>query len=300
MAEDIRDVAFIDHKDVIGLNFIKSGGPYVFRRHFRQGLRSHIMEVLLADDLEREAQGQWIGGLRRFPKALPCRMLRIFRHRLCTLANALGEIRRVKLAERYLTSEFLARSSEIVVAYSGPRGRDLLLCGLQEYVHGAIVDPWSILDTKGFLRMLYEDVHSLGAGESMIRERWLGAVGENGARFIRRIKQMVLKEGHVPDLAGVGNILITPSGLLKLVDINNISRVFLDSRIRVDDRGYPVCDKSIEALALLETKLLGRTVDPSEAVYRTFLDPIRRQEVKALEQEVNIQQRPAGGLDECD
>ena len=47
---DIRDRPTIDHDDVIALNFIRSSPSCVFRRHFRQGLRSHIMEIL--DPLE--------------------------------------------------------------------------------------------------------------------------------------------------------------------------------------------------------------------------------------------------------
>ena len=53
--------------------------------------------------------------------------------------------------------------------------------------------------------------------------------------------------------------------------------------ILLDDRGYPVCDKSIEALALLERNLLNRPVDTGEAIYRKFLDPRRMKEVKDLE-----------------
>jgi hypothetical protein len=51
----------------------------------------------------------------------------------------------------------------------------------------------------------------------------------------------------------------------------------------LDDRGYPVCDKSIEALSLLERNLLNRSIDPGEAVYRKFLDPKRMKDVRDLE-----------------
>jgi len=95
---------------------------------------------------------------------------------------------------------------------------------------------------------------------------------------------MIVEKAHVPDLAGVGNLVMVPSGEIKLVDMNNISRVAFDSDIQLDDRGYPVCDKSIEALSLLESKLLGRPVDTSEAIYRHFLDPQRLRAVQVREE----------------
>jgi hypothetical protein len=67
------------------------------------------------------------------------------------------------------------------------------------------------------------------------------------------------------------------------VDINNICEVSFDSHILLDDRGYPVCDKSIEALSMLELKVAGRTIDRNEPIYKVFLDPGRRNEVKRQE-----------------
>ena len=214
-------------------------------------------------------------------------MLRIFRTRLTCLEEALGEIARVKLAERFLSPDFLARSCEMVVDYQGPKGSDLLLCGLQEYVHGTIVDPWSIMDTAGFMKVLYDDLPPSATMPAMTRDHWLNAVVQNGSTFIARIKKMILEKNHIPDLAGVGNILVTPAGRIKLVDINNISHVSFDGRIALDDRGYPVCDKSVEALALLEQKLLGRRIEESEPTYRYFLDAGRKKEVDAIEKNTN-------------
>ena len=77
---------------------------------------------------------------------------------------------------------------------------------------------------------------------------------------------------------------MVPSGEIKLVDMNNISRVSFDSQIRLDDRGYPVCNKSIEALSLLERNLLGRCIDTGDPIYGHFLDPQRRKEVQAREE----------------
>ena len=89
-------------------------------------------------------------------------------------------------------------------------------------------------------------------------------------------------------LAGVENLLITHTGDIKLVDINNISKVTFEPTISIDDKGYPVCDKSIEALSLLEQKLLARPIDMRETIYRAFLDPQRMKDVKALEKEFHL------------
>lgn len=96
---------------------------------------------------------------------------------------------------------------------------------------------------------------------------------------------MIHETGYIPDLAGLGNMIMMASGQIKLVDINNISRVHFDTTIRLDDRGYPVCDKSIEALAMLERKILGHPIDSNDAIYRTFLIARRMEEVAALERQ---------------
>jgi hypothetical protein len=77
------------------------------------------------------------------------------------------------------------------------------------------------------------------------------------------------------------------------VDINNISRVYFDTTIRLDDRGYPVCDKSIEALAMLERKIVGHPIDGNDAIYRIFLIPQRMKEVAALEKQFLQSQKRA-------
>jgi hypothetical protein len=91
---------------------------------------------------------------------------------------------------------------------------------------------------------------------------------------------MISEVRFIPDLAGAGNLIVTRTGHVKLVDINNISPVAFDDAIPLDDKGYPVCDKSIEALALMEAKFLGRAIDGNEAVYRHFLDPARLERVR--------------------
>ena len=67
------------------------------------------------------------------------------------------------------------------------------------------------------------------------------------------------------------------------MDINNVSSLSFDRTIPIDDRGYPVCDKSIEALSLLERKLTNRSLDKRDIIYKTFLDPERMKDVKKIE-----------------
>ena len=106
---------------------------------------------------------------------------------------------------------------------------------------------------------------------------------ESLASLVACIKNMIMKSGCIPDLAGVGNMIMTPSGSVKLVDINNISRVSMKHQIPVDDKGYPVSDKSIQALFQIETQILGRPKDTADALYSFFLDPHRMKEVRELE-----------------
>jgi hypothetical protein len=295
MSIDIRDKAFISHDDVIGLNFINDSGPYYFRRHYRQGLRSHILEVLEDVDVEREKKGIEVDGLRWYPKSKPLKMFRIFKTRLETLEHALKEINRLKITERYLAPDFLATSSEFIVDYEMPGGRDLMLCGFQEYEAGTIVDPWSILDRQAFVSVLYDSMRESIHGFDMIRDKWVVMVRKKAAIFIQRIKEMIFQAAFIPDLAGIGNLVVVPSGEIKLVDINNISQVVFDSQIRLDDRGYPVCDKSMEALYLLEEKMVGIIPDRNEEIYRVFLDPGRRRVVKGHEAIFYRRKKESGG-----
>lgn len=285
MPEDIRDKPYITHDDVVGLNFVNPSPPYVFRRHYRQGLRSHVMELLHPRDLELETAGTLIDGHRRFPKATPHKIFRLFRLRLEIPQNALTEIERVKIVEKYLAPEYLARSNEFIVDYLGPNGNELMLCGLQEYVPGEIVDPWNLLNGEQFLNALYQDLGATAGRSDTSRRRWNEHTRRQATRFVSKIKQMIHETAYVPDLAGLGNMIMMASGHIKLVDINNISRVYFDTTIRLDDRGYPVCDKSIEALAMLERKILGHPIDSNDTIYRTFLIAQRMKEVSALERQ---------------
>jgi hypothetical protein len=293
MQTDIRDRQSISHSEITALNFIKASTPYVFRKHFRQGLRSHVMEILDPVDVEAELTGTVVDGVRWFPRAKPRSIFRIFRSRLKTLDNFLTEIRRVKIVEHYLAPDFMATSTEFIVDYRGPQGWDQMLCGFQQYVNGEILDPWTILDTADLLPSLYD---TLGYTEMVLtlpRDEWTGSIKQNVACFIERIKRMITEAVHIPDLAGAGNLIITGAGCIRLVDINNISRITFDSSIKLDEKGYPVCDKSVEALSLIEEKVLGRPVDMNEEIYQHFLNPSRRNAVKAKEQ-VFWQMKDAG------
>lgn len=285
MTDDIRDRSNIDHKDVLGLNFIRDSGTYVYRRHYRQGMRSHIMEVLDPKDVINETKGVVADGLKLYPRAQPLKMLRIFRTRFNALKDAEEEVRRVKIIETYLAPDNLARSNEFIVDYIRQGKRELILCGLQEYVKGAVLDPWSYLGKNNLASLLHDMFFEKDDDPVMITERWIRIMREKVEKFIERLKQMIMETNHVPDLAGIGNLFLTRSGDIKLVDINNISRVLFDPVIHLDDRGYPVCDKSIEALSLLEQKLLGKPLHRSDIIYKTFLDPIRMKEVQTIDKE---------------
>jgi len=254
MAADIRDRPRLEHLDIVRLNFIRGQGDFLFRRHYRMGLRSHIMEVLKPADVTVEKSGIIKDGLRWFPKATPLKMLRIFRTRFDTVQG------------RY----------------------ELLLCGLQEYVDGEVLDPWGRLDSD-YLTSLFRRIDA-GGGKNGPRamEAWKQNVRKGAERALGRIRTMIQEAKLVPDLAGVGNLLLTRTGDIKLVDINNISRVSFKPAIPLDDRGYPVCDKSIEALSLLEQKLIGRPADRNAPIYQTFLDPGRMKEVRSIEREFHV------------
>ncbi len=288
MQEDVRDKPYLSQEDVLKLNFIKDPGTYVFRRHYRMGLRSHIMEVLSPEDVANEKNGVIIDGAKWYPRAEPLRMLRIFRTRFKNLKEAEEEIERVKIIESYLGPDNFAKSDEFLVDYYRNGKRELLLCGLQEYVKGAILDPWDRLDDSHLISILRRISFETFEDAERIGDRWTSKVRTKAEIFIEKNKSMILEANHVPDLAGVGNLLLTRDGDIKLVDINNISKVTFDSIIKLDDRGYPVCDKSIESLSLLEQGLLNRPLPQDDLVYKTYLEPNRMEKVNALEKEFHL------------
>ena len=287
MLEDIRDKPFLNHRDVVGLNFIRSPAKYYYRRYYRAGLRSHIMEVLEPDDLKKEAEGVTANGMKWYPQATPIRILRLFRTRFKNLGEARDEVKRVRIVQAHLGSEHVALTEEFLVDYIRGEKRDILLCGLQEYVEGEVIEPWGYLGEDHLLDLLSRMAVKKANDASKSTGQRIRRVKEKADVFVKRIKQMIREAEHVPDLAGAGNLLLTHAGNIKLVDVNNISRVSLDATIRLDDRGYPVCDKSIQALSLLEKKLLGRSPQENDRLYETFLDPQRMKAVRKQEDDFN-------------
>jgi len=307
MNKDIRNRVHVDHNDIIGLNFIRSPGRYVFRQYFKQGLRSHIMEMLDPDDIRKQEKGEVINGIKQFPWAEPLKMLRIFRSAFCSPETVLEEIRKYKIVERFLPKDAYARSWEFVVDYLCEGRRNVMLCGLQEYVEGEVLNPWE-LTRDAYLALLLKDHfkdHSNSPAKGSANgpsggketpgddplgeraDRLIQRSQHKSARLLEGLKKMILEANYVPDLAGVGNLILTAAGDIILVDINNISSVSFEPAIRLDDKGYPICDKSIEAISLLEQHVLGRAIDKTEPIYRVFLMPQRMNRVKELEDEFN-------------
>ena len=300
MFSDIRDKPRLNHADILQLNFIRSPGHFYFRRHHRAGLRSHIMAVLDPEGVKREKEGIERDGAIWFPKAKPLKMLRIFRTRFDRLEDAQHELNRVKMVERYLAPEYVARSTEFLVDYAVHGKYETLLCGLQEYVEGEILDPWGSLNKHSlwalFCRMANRD---LAPTDVRIRENegqidWAENVRKKAMKALTQIRKMVAEACFIPDLAGVGNLVLTRSGGIKLVDINNISKVSCGSVVSCDDKGYPVCDKSVEALSLLEQKILGHSLNEMDPIYGAFLDSGRLREVRELEKVFHRTMGPAG------
>lgn len=249
------------------------------------------MGVLDLIDVKNETKGIFIDGLRWYPRAEPLKMLRIFRIRFNDLEDAQEEIKKVKMIQEYLAPDHLARPEEFLVNYINQEKTEILLCGLQEYVKGEMLDPWSHLDKNHLVSLLGRMAYEKTEGGDTANDEWMRVVREKAENFIMNLKRMILEKNIVPDLAGMGNLMLTPSGHIKLVDINNISKVSFHPIIRLDDRGYPVCDKSIEALALLEHKLLNRTISRSDFIYKTFLEPERIKKVRELVKKFHLSMR---------
>lgn len=288
---DIRDKSHITHEDVLALNFIRKPGAYVFRKYHKQGLRSHIMEVLNPGDVLKQSKGEIIDGVRIFPWAKPLKMLRIFRTKFFSTEEVFEEIKKLKIVEKYLPDDSYAKSDEFIVDYTWNKNRDFILCGLQEYVEGEVLNPWDPI-SKHELTGLFIPMEGFGYnGFQMTSERLINKFYKKVEHFIACVKKMILKANYVPDFAGVENLLITPTGNIKLVDINNISKVSLGPKISLDDKGYPVSDKSVEAISMLEKKLLGKPVDKTDRLYKIFLDPERVKEVGALEEKFHLSAR---------
>ena len=285
MTEDVRDRKNLNEETVRLLNFIRPSGRYLYRRHYRQGLRSHILEVLDGEDVFREKHGLVSDGIKWFPRAKPVKMLRIFRTRFADRRQADLELQRVMMIARYLGPDCYAKSNEFLVSYRIKGTYDTLLCGLQEYVEGLPLEPWGFMNPDRLAENLVRP--GIGGQESTEqgRETLIDTIHRNAVDFIDRVRKMISETGYIPDLAGDGNLLLTDNGRIKLVDINNISRVTFDNEVDLDDKGYPVCDKSVEALSQLQLKMASQPIDPTDLLYRTYLDPARMSAVQDIERE---------------
>lgn len=277
----------VRHDDVVSLNFIRDTGKYVFRHHHLNGLRSHIMEMLAVEDINKESRGVYVNGFRRFPIARPLRMLRIFRKRFSGYEEIFEEVRRFQIIGHYLTATHLAMSEEFIVDYFLCEKRDLLLCGLQEYIEGECLDLW----TAGNIDCLSNIVKKLADKSGIEGVAPIDKLRQNiemsAGSFVRVIKKMIREANYIPDLAGRGNILVTFEGHLKLVDINNISYITSNGCVLVDEFNYPVCDKSIEVLMLIEQKMLKRSIKKNDPFYKDYLTPERLRQVEILAREFN-------------
>jgi hypothetical protein len=155
-----------------------------------------------------------------------------------------------------------------------------LLCGLQEYVQGAVLDPW-YLHEETPLEIFFQTHFPGEPPEKNIVNKALESI----TSFVEKTRHMVMDKGFIPDLAGNGNLLLTNRGELKLVDINNIIPVNCNDKILLDDKNYPSCDKSIEVLSILEQKILKKQNLLEDVLYGQFLCAKRIERVRLLEEQ---------------
>ena len=111
---DIRDKGTITHEDVLGLNFIRKPSPYYYRGHFREGLRSRIIQVLNPDHVRAETRGYMRDGIKHYPMARPLWMLRIFCQPISALKDITDEIVNYQIIQKHLPAAFYASTSEFL------------------------------------------------------------------------------------------------------------------------------------------------------------------------------------------
>ena len=285
---DIREKTHLSGSEVKKLNFINDSKTLVFRKYYRSGLRSHIFEVLWAKDVLKETQGEIIDGIRMFPRARPIKMFRILRNRFKNKEAVFQEIKKYNTLLKFLGPDLIALSEEFMADYTGGENRiipgesRIVLCGLQEYVEGQILDPWRLFGDN-YLMDLFQSMPIKNASHQQTAVK---KAKKNIATFVKKIRQMITRTGYIPDLAGIGNLILTCSGDLKLVDINNIVKIRLTDTILLDDKGYPSCDVSIEVLSILEKDILKMDIPfKDDPLYCLFLSPERKKRVKAIEKE---------------
>ena len=200
----------------------------------------------------------------------------------------LKEIDKYNLVLKFLGPGLIARSDEFIVDYTRAGTNSIVLCGLQEYIIGEIIDPWNLCG-KDPLATLFRQMPLRTSSNQRLIEK----ARENIRLFVKRTRQMIADTGYIPDLAGFGNLIITPGGNVKLVDINNIIAIHFDERIRIDDKDYPACDKSVEVLSILEQRILQRDIPDDDPLYDFFLSRERKKKVRALEKAFYSHQRYA-------
>lgn len=278
LSKDIRDRLTLSGDEILALNFINTDSPYLFRKYYRSGLRSHIFEVLKKQDLKKEQNGILQDGLKIFPRACPIKIFRIFRNRFKTVDQVFHEIQKYNMLVGYYGYDLIARSEEFIVEYNQGTGTQILLCGLQEYVDGEILDPWKILDgdyIQSFFNSMYTKQPDL--------EKSIQRAKNKIQQFVGITKKIFMDTGYIPDLAGIGNLLLTCNGNFKLVDINNISKLEWNDSIPLDDKNYPSCDISVEVLLRLEENILGNSSCAEDPIYAFFMKKDRQSQVKELE-----------------
>ncbi len=279
---DLLNKAFLSEADMRQLNFISKLPANHTRRHFRQGLRSHIFEILSAADVYKELNGEVVNGVRMFPRAVPQYMFRIMRTPFATLNEALDEVTKYKLLLRFLGPECIARSDEFIVEYRVSGKKTIVLCGLQEYVTGAILDPWSL-----FKQIPFDVFFRSKFPKEKLYKNCVKTAIDSIAAFVRKVRKMVFESGYIPDLAGNGNLVLTPQGAIRLVDINNIIRIEKKDTIFLDDKQYPSCDKSVEVLAIFEQEILKTKNLLDDPLYGHYLTVERKEKVSRLEEKFN-------------
>lgn len=289
-SKDIRDQAHLSEENIRSLNFINDSGSYIFRKYYRSGLRSHIFEVVSARDVLKETSGEITNGVRMYPRAKPKKIFRILRNRFKNTSAVFNEIKKYHLLLDYFGPEFIAESEEFIVDYTGTGTSQIVLCGLQEYVEGEILDPW-----RSFGENYLYDVFKTLIPQTSQLQALVRTAHKNIEQFVIKTRHMITDKGYIPDLAGVGNLILSPDGSLKLVDINNIVKIRLEDAILIDDKGYPSCDVSVEVLYRLERQILQKNIPGKDPLYHFFLSPERKKKVKALEKKFYTQlQTPAG------
>jgi len=284
---DIREQAHLSGDEVKKLNFIHDSKTLVFRKYYRSGLRSHIFEVLLAKDILKETQGELIDGIRMFPRARPIKMFRILRNRFKSKEAVFQEIEKYNNLLKFLGPGLIALSEEFIADYTGMEKSRIILCGLQEYVEGKILDPWRLSGDNCLMDLFLSMPKARASARQTVVENKTNIKNakKNIGLFVKKVRQMIVQTGYIPDLAGIGNLILTPAGDLKLVDINNIVEIKINDTILLDDKGYPSCDVSIEVLSILERDLLQKKIHMDDPLYSHFFSPERKKRVKSIENE---------------